>query len=273
MSAATYSIPSFFGRVREGLAALARHLVVVERCEADPASLENPWQPFWGATYGPELKQWLLKLIFEELESSNKIGDLVVDVGSGASPVTDLLPATAGRKRVLVDIAADNTRSGSAQKIRLNAEKAAEPTALSYGKAMLRISRFLDIDPKSPALSAHADTIVFSDLLNYVDYRKVLRAFAGFLKPDGRIVIVNLPIRGNQSLFSGKGLKDNRDLYAVLENLDFDIEHKSFPKRPRNETDESQELIILVAQKRRDTYRAQHTESRDEELKLTFTES
>jgi hypothetical protein len=50
-------------------------------------------------------------------------------------------------------------------------------------------------------------------------------------------------------LFSDKGLKDNRQLYAFLEEHHFEIEHKAFPKRPRNEIDESEELIVLVARK------------------------
>ena len=58
-----------------------------------------------------------------------------------------------------------------------------------------------------------------------------------------------MPNRGNGLLFSDKGLKDNRELYAFLEEHRFDIEHKAFPKRPRNEKDESQELIVLVARK------------------------
>ncbi len=93
------------------------------------------------------------------------------------------------------------------------------------------------------------DTIVFSDTLNYMDFRKVLSGFAKYLKPDGRIIVLNLPYRGNCSLFSEKGLKDNRQLYAFLEEHQFEIEHKAFPKRPRNETDESEELIVLVARK------------------------
>ncbi len=44
-------------------------------------------------------------------------------------------------------------------------------------------------------------------------------------------------------------LKDNRQLYAFLEEHHFEIEHKAFPKRPRNETDETEELIVLVARK------------------------
>jgi len=49
--------------------------------------------------------------------------------------------------------------------------------------------------------------------------------------------------RGSHLLFSDKGLKDN--LYAFLEEHHFEIEHKAFPKRPRDETDESEELIVL----------------------------
>jgi hypothetical protein len=82
-----------------------------------------------------------------------------------------------------------------------------------------------------------------------VDFRKVLNGFAKYLKPDGRIIVLNFPYRGNRLLFSDKGLKDNRELYAFLEEHHFEIEHKAFPKRPRNETDESEELIVLVARK------------------------
>jgi hypothetical protein len=94
-----------------------------------------------------------------------------------------------------------------------------------------------------------ADTIVYSDILNYVDFRKVLSGFAKYLKPDGRIIVLNLPHRGNHSLFSDHGLKDNLQFYAFLGKNHFEIEHKAFPKRPRNETDEADELIVLVARR------------------------
>ena len=45
------------------------------------------------------------------------------------------------------------------------------------------------------------DTIVFSDTLNYVDFRKVLNEFANYLKPEGRIIVLNFPYRGNTSYF------------------------------------------------------------------------
>ena len=77
----------------------------------------------------------------------------------------------------------------------------------------------------------------------------MLNGFAKYLKPDGRIIVFNLPHRGSHLLFSDKGLKNNRQLYAFLEEHDFEIELKAFPKKPQNETDESGELIVLVARK------------------------
>jgi len=242
----TVLMPAALGRAKEILGRLARYLVTIE---ADgPAPEGNSWQVYWGATYGPELKRWLLAPVFEKLEKEGKIGDLVVDAVSGAAPVTDLLPAKGGRKRVLVDIAGENRRAGDEQRIRLDAEKVGDAGTLSYRKAVLRVCKFLEMEPGA-AKRDRVDTIVFSDLLNYVDFRNVLRGFAGFLKAGGRFVIVNLPIRGNRELFSDKGLKDNRELYRWLGENGFEIEYKGFPKRSRDDTGEAEELIVLVARK------------------------
>jgi SAM-dependent methyltransferase len=209
----------------------------------------NPWQQYWGEPYGLQLKQRLLSPVFESLESENKIGDLIVDVGSGAVPVTQLLETRPARKRICVDLAADNVALSNVLRIRFDAENVGQFRALSFKKAILRVCAFLDINPRTEVNAECADTIVCSDLLNYVDYEKVLKGFANFLKPDGRIIVVNSPIRGNRSLFSEKGLRDNRQLDAFLEEHHFEIEHKAFPKRPRKETNESEELVVLVARK------------------------
>ena len=209
----------------------------------------NPWQQYWGESYDPESKRLLLTPVFDKLETEEKIGDLIVDVGGGASPVTQLLKGKPARKRICIDIAADNVGSPNDLRIRLDAEKVGQFGSLSFRKALLRVSAFLGINPRTEAKTECADTIVFSDLLNYVDFRKVLNGFGKYLKPGGRIIVYNLPNRGNGLLFSDKGLKDNRELYAFLAEHHFEIEHKAFPKRPRNEKDESQELIVLVARK------------------------
>ena len=210
----------------------------------------SPWQQYWGESYGPELKQRLLTPVFGKLEAQGAIGDLIVDVGSGASPVTQLLKTKSGRKRICVDIAAENVGLKAESRIRLDAEKVGDIRALSFRKALLRVCAFLEVNPKTEAEAERADTIVFSDMLNYVDFRKVLGGFVRYLKAGGRMIVLNFPDRGNQSLFSDKGLKDNRELYAFLEECGFEIEHKAFPERPRHETSEAEELIVLVAKKR-----------------------
>jgi len=231
----------------------AWHAFAQERANARSGTIHspvwNPWQIFWGEAYGLDLKRWLLKPVFENLEQEGKIGGLIVDVGSGAQPVTRFIQALPGRKRIFVDIAADNTGTGDEQKIRMDVEKAGEPAALSFRKAIVRVCRFLDVAPGRSGPAKGADMMVFADLLNYVDFRKVLRGFGNYLKPGGRMVIVNLPMRGNQSLFSDKGLKDNRELYEFLQEQRFEIEHKSFPCRDPKATDEAEELIVLVARK------------------------
>jgi SAM-dependent methyltransferase len=209
----------------------------------------SPWQEYWGESYGLELKRWMLTPVFSRLEAERKIGDLVIDVGCGAVPVTGLLKATPARRRILVDIASDNAESAEALGIRLDAEEAGRRENLACRKALLRACAFLAINPRSEPRTDLADTIVFSEILNYVDFRKVIQAFSFFLKPGGRIIVVNLPFRGNGSLFSEMGLKENRQLYEFLDERDFEIEFKAFPKRPAWETDESQEFIILVAKK------------------------
>jgi hypothetical protein len=42
-----------------------------------------------------------------------------------------------------------------------------------------------------------------------------------YLKPDGRIIVLNLPHRGNRLLFSDKGLKDNRQFYGIFRKTQF----------------------------------------------------
>ena len=129
-------------------------------------------------------------------------------------------------------------------------------------KALARVCAFLEIDPKLGEKIERAGTMILSDTLDYVNFRKVLSGFVTYLKPGGRLIILNLPHRGNQLLFSDQGPKDNRLLYSFLEEHCFEIEHKDFPKRPRNEKDES-ELILLVARNRDDDSRpSQHLSGR-----------
>ena len=219
-------------------------------CIFQPAeSYENPWEEHWGASYGPELKRHLIDSVFKRLDSEGKLGNLIVDIGSGASPVSQLLPATPDRRFIFIDIAGDNWVSLDTQRIRLDAENITRTDLLSYRKALIRACRFLQTDPRAQALEERATALVFSDILNYVDYRTVVGGFASFLQSGGRIIIINHPTRGIRAHFAERGLKKNGDFYFFLQEQNLAIESKDFPCRPVGETDESEEMIVLVARK------------------------
>ena len=149
-----------------------------------------------------------------------------------------------------MDIASDCASNFASQlKVRMDIEQVGAPIAYSHRKALRRSARFLRVDPRTAA-TERADTIIFSDILNYVDFERVLGGFARFLKPGGRFIVCNLPMRGNQTLFSEKGLKDNRRLFQYLEANGFDLEEKHFPKREPGVTSEAEELLVLVARKK-----------------------
>ena len=212
-------------------------------------SYDNPWEENWGASYGPELKRHLIAAVFKRLDHEGKLGNLIVDVGSGASPVSQLLTSTADRRFIFIDIAGRNWVSLDTQHLRVDAENITQPDSLSYKKALIRVCRFLDMDPKAQARRERATALVFSDILNYVDYRNIVTGFVSFLRSGGRIIIINHPGRGIRLRFAKRGLKNNEDFYLFLDEQDLEIESKDFPCRPDGETDESEEMIVLVARK------------------------
>jgi hypothetical protein len=215
-----------------------------------PVPGENRWDSNWGESYSPELKRRLLGPVFERLESENGVGNLVIDIGSGAQPVSKFLAARPGRKFILMDIAAKERMAGDSLYLRADVEGVLRSASFSYRKAVVRICRFLGKDLRAIAAPELATTLIFSDILNYVDFRRVVGGAAKFLQPGGRIVITNLPTRGIREEFSPNGLKRNEDLCAFLREEDWEIESTEFPCRAKGATDESEELIVLVARKR-----------------------
>jgi len=196
---------------------------------ADSGSGVNLWKENWGASYSLELKRRVLGPVMEQLDHEGKIGSLILDIGSGAKPVSRLLPVRPDRRFIFADIAGGNSRIAESQSIRFDVEDIARPHSVGYRRAMVRVCRFLGRDPRSPAAGGQATAMVLSDILNYVDFRKVIGCFTDFLRPDGRIIIVNVPGRGVQEQFSAAGLKKNEDLYPLLEEKGFVIEYKEFP--------------------------------------------
>ena len=213
---------------------------------------DNSWEKHWGRGYDLETKERMLKPLFEELDEAGKLGDVIVDVGSGSWSVLRNLPFFANKKEIHVDIATEDDASSREAHVKFDVEKIDQPDSLAYRKALVRVSDFLNIDPRIETNKERADTIVFSEILNYVDYEKVIAGFSEYIKPGGSIIIINMPGRGVRALFSGEGLKDNNELYSFLEEHGFNIEYKILPWRTSVDVDDREsttEMIVLVAQK------------------------
>ena len=212
--------------------------------------MKNEWESHWGRTYDPESKGRWLKPLFEQLEKEGKLGTVIVDVGSGTWSILDNLPFTPQKKKVHIDIAAENDDDS---RVQFDVEKINQTDSIAFKRALLQTSEFLGIDPRKEQSTEHADTIVFSEILNYVDYQEVLGGFNKYLKTGGRIIILNMPGRGVKDLFSEDGVKDNFELFSFLEKSGFNIEYKMLPWKSTIDADkaeESNEMLVLVAVKK-----------------------
>lgn len=213
------------------------------------AMRESRWKSEWGRPYDAEMKEEFLIPLFDRMDDAGQIGKVVVDVGSGARPLSRILswgPLARGRKFVRVDIAGKNKTNPSTLELRMDIEQVGDPSSTTYKRALLRAGAFFETDPES-CIEEQADTMIFSEVLNYVDYRSVLLNFSRFLKPGGRFVIVNKPGRGFLSVFSPKGVENNLELKAFLERAGFSLEHVSFPHGSPEQADA---MILLVAVKK-----------------------
>lgn len=92
-----------------------------------------------------------------------------------------------------------------------------------------------------------ADLLVYSEILNYVDFKEVMSWFDSRLKPGGYTVIANLPTRGWSQLFSDHGVKSHDELLAyVQDELGHQIIRQEYPW---GATDDYEGFMVLATQK------------------------
>lgn len=92
-----------------------------------------------------------------------------------------------------------------------------------------------------------ADLLVYSEILNYVDFREVMSWFDSRLKPGGYTVIANLPTRGWSQLFSDYGVKSHDELLTyVRDELGHTIIRQEYPW---GATDDYEGFMVLATQK------------------------
>ncbi len=222
------------------------------------------WKEQWGKGYDIGPKNLRILPLMEELDKQGRLGRNIIDIGSGSTRMIGIYDGsvggvyypTEGKKIVRIDIAMPYpSRSiDSILEIRGDLE-GIEDKSIAQLRRFVRVARHFGADPRQDIQIA--DTILLSEVLNYIDYKKTIGNIPRFLKRQGRLVIYNDPTRGFREVFSPAGLKANSELIAKLEEVGLGIEHLTCPRRhygkefsyPRIEGFGENDLVLLVAKK------------------------
>ena len=207
------------------------------------------WERHWGEGYDYNFKRRTFSALFNQLESEEKIGPVVVDAGSGAFPASDWLSRP--HLIITIDLAKDDFRFGRRHHLGLDIETICKDSGGILKESLSKVAVEHGVIAEEENSFEVIDAAIFSELLNYVDFKQTLSVFGQYLKPNGRMVIVNKPGRGfsHSNLFSPGGIKNNSDLFDFLTSKCFAIEQKRFPWKIESEDGINQEMVILVARK------------------------
>lgn len=222
--------------------------------------IQEAWDNHWGTEYRRDLREMDLQPLLIELETKQLLGNVVVDVGSGKFPVTAYLRHP--HKVIQIDIAGEDGIDGDTLHLRKDIQLLAESSDFGTQRALLRMARFLEINPRRDS-SEQADSIIFSQVLNYVDYQQVLVSAQKYLKPGGLIIIVNQPGLGYTHLFSPKGIKANSDLTGYLDELGLTVTRQQYPWNKNGSPPTEKSMLIIVAEKKREVVEQIPTPKRD----------
>lgn len=173
--------------------------------------------------FNAEWKQRQLRYIGKMLEHEGLSPDsVIVDVGSGRHPVSEFL-ASDDSHIITVDVVKPD-ESVSDTHILTDIDKLLREDSFSTRKAEVRAAKALKVDARTTS-PEQVDTFIFSDSLNYVDYKQTLQRAYHYLKPGGVFVILNQPGRtfeGTDYVIDAAGLHDNQELSDFLADLEMD---------------------------------------------------
>lgn len=209
------------------------------------------WKPHWGKNMYDEVFQIRCTgPVLRKLEREGKIGDVVMDIGSGSSPVAAWLRTEP--KIITIDIGGKFKPIERVLHLEEDIEKASDESSFRLKSAIMKISEFLEIDPRAETSGEKIDTMIFSQILNYVDFRRTLGAFSNYLKQGGRMIIINKPGRGEKEFpgyFSEKGVKNNGELLDFVNKEGFEIELNLMPWKDEEREKDGEEMLVLVVRK------------------------
>lgn len=183
---------------------------------AAPPEKRAYWAGQWGSGYSPDFKKLEIRPLLERMDAAGLLGKRILDAGSGSHCKSEQVYPANGKRIVRMDIGASMPliEIGDILQMQCDIEN------LSGDEVRMALSH---------AKGAGFDSILFIDILNYVDSQKVLSGFLELLDGGGRIVISNFPHMGIGSMFSEKRARGNGELRAMLLGLGLRIEHMHHP--------------------------------------------
>ncbi len=184
---------------------------------------EEDWEE--GLEYDLEVAKRLFLPELLKLKSENKLGPVVADVGCGPLGISSVLPIE-GLKIIRTDLVASKRQTADQFQFPLDLRKL-ESLSFRSKRNLVEAQQWLGTEGEPDSKSPVVDTIIVSSVLNYLDYKKVLKQLLSYLKPQGRLAIFNAPHRGKFThgfLFSENGPKDNREVIEYLNTLGLDSE-------------------------------------------------
>jgi hypothetical protein len=189
------------------------------------------WNAEWGSGYAPDFKYAQLAPLLDAVERAGKLGTKMLDIGSGSmSPRNNpdvtlpLFYPTEGKLVVRADLGMPyphRTRGGILE-IRADIEDLHMRSPRNLMN-LVRVCRHIGADPRRelPVF----DTLLMSDILNYVDFRKTLPGLLPFLRDGGRLVVCNWPDMGLPEAFSPGRPQSNGELLRFIGSAGLETEH------------------------------------------------
>ena len=180
---------------------------------SEKSKRQEIWDEVWGMDYCSDQFTQMMS------EIDNKLGEVIVDVGAGANPVTRLLDRTR-HKVIEVDCSSDeNPDLPNTLRVRFDIDDIVENID-STRVAIAKVMKFLGIDEKecgfSPNSLERVDAFVFSQILNHIDFKAVIKSLKKYLKPGGELIFNECLGLGLKDTISGAGLTDFDDFAKFI---------------------------------------------------------
>lgn len=167
----------------------------------------------------PEKKRHFIPLL-QTFDQEGKIGNAILDVGSGPNPVSSFLytPTTKPQRKIVqIDIGAHDEQNATTLIVSYAIEKLADRSPETQS-VLQKIASFLATS------SVSMDSVIISEVLNYIDYQQVLSHLSQYIKPFGRLFIFNRAHVGFHQLFSDTRPMTGREVTDFLVKNNFEIE-------------------------------------------------